>query len=577
MKTIKLFFLAAAFFACTNLPAQVTIGGLDAPRAGALLDLNSGVKGGLLLSNVNITHLDSIPAGTGYFPGVNTPALRDVNPELRGAIVYNTNETTGTGVYVWNGKRWRPAATPDNEQILFTVRTTNGGDYAIPTAGYVSGTYNHAYYWDITVDGQPAGNDNGYFHGTGEEPFTGIELTGLSSDIDHQIRITPHGGADPGWGNAFGYCDSIKGAHTTTNKQKLISIDAPLTTMAFAPKISEPGSKSYANFMFASLFIGCSKLTTPAVIKDTYKLPETITQLANFLASIHNGNSALTNPIDLSPLSGWFSGNTSITHLVSFLSGIHFNNNKLTKSINLAPLSGWFNRNTTIANLFNFLYGIHANNNLLTKPVNLTPLSGWFNGNTSITNLSNFLVNIHSLNDALTDPVDLTPLKNWFNENQKISTMSNFLNSIHHSNSVLTKPINLMPLSGWFGDNREMTNLRGFLASTHYDNRNFTLSGQFFPNWIKTMKESTTTPGITTPIWNVENAFFRTFSLSSSQSDNTEPLFEDGVTTLSSFGAPDVFNIISTNQDGSTTTTQNKGTYTNRDGITPYNNNINWK
>ncbi|MDR1591585.1 MAG: hypothetical protein LBS16_01695, partial [Prevotellaceae bacterium] len=86
--------------------AQVTIGGSDAPKAGAILDLNSTTKGGLALSNVSLTDLNTIPVG---FPGINNSG--DVTPEVKakltGAIVYNINSDICLGVYVWDGNRWR--------------------------------------------------------------------------------------------------------------------------------------------------------------------------------------------------------------------------------------------------------------------------------------------------------------------------------------------------------------------------------------------------------------------------------------------------------------------------------------
>jgi uncharacterized protein (TIGR02145 family) len=106
MKAIKLFFLLApAFFACTDLYAQVTIGGLTEPKKGAILDLNSDVKGGLLLSNVALPDLYTIPAA---FPGMDPPPA-DVNDKFKGALVYNTNSQWGIGVYLWNGVNWTPA------------------------------------------------------------------------------------------------------------------------------------------------------------------------------------------------------------------------------------------------------------------------------------------------------------------------------------------------------------------------------------------------------------------------------------------------------------------------------------
>jgi uncharacterized protein (TIGR02145 family) len=109
MRTIKLFFfLALVFFFCANLHAQVTIGGLEEPKAGAILDLNSTAKGGLILSNVPIEDLGKIPTGIDRFPGIVANTNDEINPDFKGAIVYNTNSQWGVGVYLWNGTNWTP-------------------------------------------------------------------------------------------------------------------------------------------------------------------------------------------------------------------------------------------------------------------------------------------------------------------------------------------------------------------------------------------------------------------------------------------------------------------------------------
>jgi uncharacterized protein (TIGR02145 family) len=93
-------------FACANLSAQVTMSGLEEPKKGALLDLNSTVKGGLLLSNVVLDNLYTIPAA---FPGMSTPPV-DVEEKFQGAIVYHTGgNNIPAGVYLWNGTNWSPA------------------------------------------------------------------------------------------------------------------------------------------------------------------------------------------------------------------------------------------------------------------------------------------------------------------------------------------------------------------------------------------------------------------------------------------------------------------------------------
>jgi hypothetical protein len=96
---------------------------LTAPTAGALLDLNRGATGGLLLSNVALPNLSVIPANT----FVNISTEQDTNQELVGMIVYNTDATTGIGIYVWDGDDWiKPCAPPAPEAITFSGTTICG-------------------------------------------------------------------------------------------------------------------------------------------------------------------------------------------------------------------------------------------------------------------------------------------------------------------------------------------------------------------------------------------------------------------------------------------------------------------
>ncbi|MDR1591319.1 MAG: hypothetical protein LBS16_00315 [Prevotellaceae bacterium] len=147
-KTFLFAALTAAFLSVASFSAaQVTIGGSDAPKAGAILDLNSTTKGGLALSNVSLTDLNTIPVG---FPGINNSG--DVTPEVKakltGAIVYNINPKFCLGVYVWDGNCWRKIdkdyqakaagvatldiADPDKDAILggeaVTFEVKNPGD-----------------------------------------------------------------------------------------------------------------------------------------------------------------------------------------------------------------------------------------------------------------------------------------------------------------------------------------------------------------------------------------------------------------------------------------------------------------
>ena len=377
--------------------------------------------------------------------------------------------------------------------------------------GYVANIwFGHSFNWDVYVNNQPITDCDGGNHCT-RGNWNGL-ITGLSGHDKYQIKIMPHNNEpEPGWGNAFGH--SEMGCENS-----FASIDAPLTTMAFAPKPSE--STTNASNMFSGTFESCYMLTTPVVIIDTYKLPDTITNLSSFLSGTHAGNKQLTSPIDLSPLSGWFDGNNSITDLSGFLSHTHTNNPQLTSPIDLSPLSGWFDGNNSITNLSIFLNFTYSHNPQLTSPIDLSPLSGWFDGNNSITDITSFIRETHINNSSLAAAIDLSPLSGWFSNNSsvtraaaflrethannsqlvnpvilpawsftKVDNLMYFLSATHAFNTNLTKPIDLAPLSGWFSNNNSVTSLSDFFSSTHISNTSLIapldltkLSGWFGPN-----------------------------------------------------------------------------------------------
>jgi uncharacterized protein (TIGR02145 family) len=116
------------------------------------LDLNRGATGGLLLSNVALTNLSVIPANT--FVGISTQ--QDTNQELAGMIVYNTDATTGIGIYVWDGDDWiKPCAPPAPGQITFS------GPSCLVTAGVAPVPGATSYEWTLpqglTITGAPDG------------------------------------------------------------------------------------------------------------------------------------------------------------------------------------------------------------------------------------------------------------------------------------------------------------------------------------------------------------------------------------------------------------------------------------
>jgi hypothetical protein len=86
------------------------MGGLEEPKSGAILDLNSPTKGGLLLSNVVLDNLYTIPyTGTNPFPGVDDGNydFKPVKDGFTGALVYHEGgNDIPAGIYVWNGTNW---------------------------------------------------------------------------------------------------------------------------------------------------------------------------------------------------------------------------------------------------------------------------------------------------------------------------------------------------------------------------------------------------------------------------------------------------------------------------------------
>ncbi|NDV47741.1 hypothetical protein D0T49_11850 [Paludibacter sp. 221] len=146
--------------------AQVTIGGESAPAKGATLDLSpsSGYIGGLKLPNVYLdNNLTSIPTSF-------TESSDAVKSELTGTVVYNTNNTIGTGAFIWNGSKWerigyaqKKLTTSDVSSINFItdaniVNVPVGWDtktvatFSIPQSGFYAATLSFSVRVDKTVE-----------------------------------------------------------------------------------------------------------------------------------------------------------------------------------------------------------------------------------------------------------------------------------------------------------------------------------------------------------------------------------------------------------------------------------------
>jgi hypothetical protein len=182
--------LATLFFCLwTGAYSQVTIGGAELPKAGAILDLNSTHKGGLVLSNVTITDLEKIPYSVenSLFPGITTPAAADVNTALRGAMVYNDGKngtTVPAGIYVWNGSCW----TKDGSSTAAAITAYSPAS----KSGVISGSGSVAL--SVTPNGSPA--DFGYKWKNGSGVTVGTNQSYPATAMGtYSWTVTPRGGA----------------------------------------------------------------------------------------------------------------------------------------------------------------------------------------------------------------------------------------------------------------------------------------------------------------------------------------------------------------------------------------------
>jgi hypothetical protein len=193
MRTIKLFFLLApVFFTCAGLHAQVTIGSLENPKAGAILDLNSSVKGGLVLSNVEINNWSKIPAG---FPGIISE--QESNAALSGMMVYNTGATlVPAGIYVWDGYDWIKGGMLAISSVSPSSGPVGGGQRITISGGY----FPHATIDEYVPDGLVAFYDGINNTGGGDvyHSVTTDTWVDLVTGWD-KLKLTNAPAADAGW------------------------------------------------------------------------------------------------------------------------------------------------------------------------------------------------------------------------------------------------------------------------------------------------------------------------------------------------------------------------------------------
>ncbi|GHT10560.1 hypothetical protein FACS189432_04000 [Bacteroidia bacterium] len=118
MQTVKTIITVLLIcWGCINAHAQVTIGSLEKPVKGAILDIKSQVSdinnvtsksGGLVLSRVDLVNKNTLE------PFIKTGSAEwtaDTKLKHTGLLVYNLKEDNSffhPGIYVWDGDSWGP-------------------------------------------------------------------------------------------------------------------------------------------------------------------------------------------------------------------------------------------------------------------------------------------------------------------------------------------------------------------------------------------------------------------------------------------------------------------------------------
>lgn len=119
MKNKILIFIIALIISFSTATAQVTIGSLQPPRSGTLLDLDQDglSQKGLGLPRVALTSLTTLTIG----------------PETEknsyvGAMVYNTTDDSNIkkGIYCWMGDTWKQAIVVNSKGDNGSILTSNG-------------------------------------------------------------------------------------------------------------------------------------------------------------------------------------------------------------------------------------------------------------------------------------------------------------------------------------------------------------------------------------------------------------------------------------------------------------------
>ena len=178
----------------------------------------------------------------------------------------------------WGGKGEEKPQEP-TESFKFTVNSGEDSSFILPLAGNEVRTYASDY--DLLVDWGDESEPE-VVQGTSSANH-GVSHTYANANQNYQITIQPNGDTD-GWGVAFGFGFGSEGCNVQTNKDKIISLDSPLTK-SMVSKNGELDGICY------HMFEGCTNLTMGA----SFNLPQNITSVgSNFARYMFEGCTNLT-------------------------------------------------------------------------------------------------------------------------------------------------------------------------------------------------------------------------------------------------------------------------------------------
>jgi uncharacterized protein (TIGR02145 family) len=121
-KTAILLALTFIMMSAASVNAQVTIGSMDDPHGGAVLDLSkaSGNSIGFLLPRVSLENANTWQIGGDKAQGI-------------GMVVYNTNNDVaggdGSGIYTWNGYAWTRIKTGAEDACPRVIKDSENYTY----------------------------------------------------------------------------------------------------------------------------------------------------------------------------------------------------------------------------------------------------------------------------------------------------------------------------------------------------------------------------------------------------------------------------------------------------------------